>query len=107
MNENHLGTELQNPERQPCNGPTLGRGNAGSPRRAIRPVLRITSFRCRPLDKDNLYRGAKPLLDGLRYAGLISGDSEAEIDYEAVQQKVAHRCDEKTVIELELPENNY
>lgn len=87
-------------------GATLGSADAGTPQSATRALVRITSHRVRLLDKDNLYRGAKALLDALRYSGAIRGDSEMEIDYQARQIKVAHRCEEKTVIDLTLYESN-
>lgn len=43
----------------------------------------------------------KEIFDGLRHAGLISGDEAWRIDFQTRQEKVAHRWQEKTVIELE------
>jgi hypothetical protein len=65
-----------------------------------RTVVRITSFRCRLLDPDNLIGGSKYFLDGLRYAGLIPDDTSQTIVLEVSQVKVNHMDDEKTVIEL-------
>jgi hypothetical protein len=65
-----------------------------------RTVVRITSFRCRLLDPDNLIGGAKYFLDGLRYAGLIPDDTSQTIVLEVSQVKVNHMDEEKTVIEL-------
>lgn len=93
-------TSIQDSKR-PESASTLGGSDAGTPQGATRPIVRITSHRVRLLDKDNLYRGAKALLDALRYAGAISGDTEDQIDYRAQQIKVAHRTEEKTVIEIE------
>lgn len=99
--ENQNRTSIQNPK---CPEPVkaLGCPDARETKCATRPIVRITSCRIRLLDKDNLYRGCKSLLDALRYTGAIPGDSEMEIDYQARQIKVAHRREEKTVIELEL-----
>lgn len=91
---------IQDPQ-CPEPGATLGGADEGEAQGAARTIVRITSHRVRLLDKDNLYRGAKALLDALRYAGAIRGDSEIDIDYQARQIKVAHRCEEKTVIEIE------
>lgn len=75
--------------------------NGGTKESATRPVVRIISYRCRILDEDNLAGGCKPLLDSLRYAELIHGDSPKEIVFQASQIRVAHRKDEKTVLEIE------
>lgn len=66
-----------------------------------RTLVRITSFRRRLLDPDNLMGGSKYFTDGLRYAGLISGDAEAQIRLEVSQQKVKSKADECTRIEIE------
>ena len=103
MNENNAHPRLQDPEWEQIDRPALGGADAGTEKGSTRAVVRIRSWRTKLLDKDNLYRGCKALLDSLRYACLIPGDSESEIDYEARQIKVAHRWEEKTVIELDLP----
>lgn len=66
-----------------------------------RVVVRIVSFRTRLLDADNLVGGSKYFTDGLRYAGLISGDAEAQIRLEVSQQKVKSKAEERTQIEIE------
>lgn len=58
----------------------------------------ITRFSTGSLDEDNLYGSAKSLLDGLRQAGLIPGDSPKEIDLEVKQVKVNHRKEQGTEI---------
>ncbi len=63
-----------------------------------RAVVRIKSLRTRLLDPDNLC--PKYFIDGLRYAGLIRGDSSAEILLEVSQEKVATRKEERTEIEV-------
>ena len=77
----------------PTQAPSLGRIS-----------LRITSFRCRLLDYDNLVAGAKSLLDGLAAAGLLPGDDPSQIQTEYLQQKVKHRRAEATVVEILYPE---
>lgn len=63
-------------------------------------IVRITSYRVRLLDPDDLC--PKYLIDGCRYAGLIPGDSETEVDYERPRQvKVGHKRDERTEITIE------
>lgn len=71
---------------------------AGSPR----IVVRIASFRVRLLDPDNLAGGAKYIVDGLRYAGLIPDDSPDQIILEVSQKKVTNRNQELTSVEIEL-----
>ena len=66
-----------------------------------RVVVRIVSFRTRLLDADNLVGGSKYFTDGLRYAGLISGDAEAQIRLEVSQRKVQSKAEECTRIEIE------
>lgn len=60
--------------------------------------IRITSFRRRLLDPDNL--AAKYFIDGLRYAGLIPDDREEDIALEVRQVKVKSKTSERTEIEL-------
>jgi hypothetical protein len=66
-----------------------------------RVVVRITSFRRRLLDPDNLFGGSKYFTDGLRYAGLLRGDAEAQIRLEVSQRKVKIKTEECTRIEIE------
>jgi hypothetical protein len=65
-----------------------------------RVTVRFVGFRVRPLDPDNFAGGCKDLLDGLRHAALIPGDEPWLIKFETRQEKVAHRGEEKTVIEI-------
>jgi hypothetical protein len=58
-------------------------------------IVSITSFRKRLIDPDNLC--PKYLIDGLRYAGLISGDSPDLVTLQISQVK-SHR--ERTVVEI-------
>lgn len=79
----------------------LGPGQ-GTAQGAARIVVRLTSFRVRLLDPDNLC--PKALVDGLRYAGIIPDDRPQDIELAIAQQKVAHRREERTEIELVFPE---
>jgi len=54
------------------------------PKQRKRKVI-ITSYRKRLLDKDNLYAGAKLLVDALKKAGLIWDDSPKWINLEVKQ----------------------
>jgi hypothetical protein len=101
QDETHIKLGLQGPKRKQKRRRSLGGPNGGTKKGATRPVVRIISFRRRLLDKDNLFRGCKALLDSLRYAGLIHGDGPQEIDFYAEQIQVKHREEEKTVIETD------
>jgi hypothetical protein len=82
----------------------LDRRPQGKAKGEARPVVRVVRRSSRLLDRDNLYGGGhKALLDQLRYSGLIPDDSEASIDYEITQEKVAPR-DAETVITIEYPD---
>jgi len=74
--------------------------NEGKERSPVGPRLRvtITSYRCRLLDADNLC--PKFLIDALRYKHLIPDDSPEHIVLEVRQQKVAHKPEEGTVVEI-------
>ena len=87
------------PERAQANA--LDQTVQGKTEGVRRPAVRFTLYRLRLLDRDNYAGSAKDLLDGLRHAALIPGDSEAEIDLEVEQVKVAHRSEQKTVISIE------
>ena len=91
---------LQDSQRESVNGEALGGADAGTQKSAERTSVIVTSYRTKLLDKDNAYYGAKPLLDSIKYAGFIHDDSEKEIQYEVVQIKVAHRKEERTVVEI-------
>lgn len=87
------------PERPVCNEP-LGEGRAQK-EGPTRTIVRIMSYRVRLLDKDNLYGGAKPYVDALRYCGALEDDSPDAIDLEITQEKVS-QGNERTEIEIEL-----
>lgn len=46
----------------------------------------ISQMRRRLLDKDNLYGSVKPIVDGMRYAGIIRDDTPEWIDLDVRQQ---------------------
>lgn len=64
-----------------------------------RIVLRYTSYRCRLLDEDNWC--TKYFTDALRYCGALPDDTPDKVTISVRQEKVAHRSEEKTVIEIE------
>jgi hypothetical protein len=96
-----LNGQLQSPVPERDETPALGgsvQGKKGSPNRT---VVRFIGFRVRPLDPDNFAGGCKDLLDGLRHAQLLHGDEPWRIDFQTRQEKVSHRNEEKTIIEIE------
>lgn len=94
---------LPNPEPQSHAGQSAGRKNAGKKDRPSGPKIRvrITSCRRRFVDPDNLF--VKPLIDALRYEGLIPNDSSSDIILELHQQKVFLVDAEMTIVELSRP----
>ena len=74
--------------------------DAGKERSPVGSRLRvkITSYRCRLLDPDNLC--PKFLIDALRYQHLIADDSPDHIVLEVRQQKVARKPEEGTLVEI-------
>jgi hypothetical protein len=67
-----------------------------------RIVLRITRCGHQLLDVDNMAGGCKPVVDQLRYAGLIPDDSPDKVEIVFRQKKVA-KGQEMTVIEISKP----
>lgn len=65
---------------------------------SMRVRVRITAFRVRLLDPDNLC--PKYFIDCLRYANCIRDDRPQDITLEVTQEKVAKRSQERTEIEL-------
>lgn len=64
--------------------------------------FRVSIERCgtRLLDIDNAVGGAKPLLDQMRYAGLIPDDNPGCIELQFTQRKVK-RAEIETVVTIE------
>jgi len=63
--------------------------------------IKITSYRSRLLDFDNLVGGTKLLVDGLRDAGVIEDDSPKKLIWELPEQFIVPKDERRTVIELE------
>lgn len=63
-----------------------------------RVTIRIESFRKRLIDPDNLC--PKYMVDGLRYANIISGDSAAEVEIVTTQTRVSSKEEERTEITI-------
>jgi hypothetical protein len=62
-------------------------------------LVRVTSFRRRLLDEDNLCE--KYVVDCCRYAGLIPGDAPGTTKIETSQQKVSSKEEERTEVTIE------
>lgn len=83
-------------ERRPGHG-ALAKGKSKGPV-PTRVLVRVTSYRCRLLDEDNLCE--KYAIDCCRYSGLLQGDSPAEAKIEVCQEKVGSKTEERTLIEI-------
>jgi hypothetical protein len=84
----------QRPARAALDNPQLGKEKGQE-----RIVLRIVRKSPRLLDADNFAGGCKPLIDQVRYAGLIPDDSPDKVEIVFVQEKVK-KGEEGTLIEI-------
>lgn len=87
------------PQPSLCDEPVATQGREDQ--NPTRCVVRITSFRCRPVDPDNLC--PKFFVDALRFAGAIHDDREKDITLEVSQRRVAKKSQECTTIEIIYP----
>jgi hypothetical protein len=55
-------------------------------------------FRCRSIDPDNAC--VKWVIDGLRYSGVITNDTRADIELVVKEVLVKHRCEERTRVDV-------
>jgi len=95
--------QLFAPQREPDQGTPLDGEAQRKEKGDARPLVSIVLYRCRLLDKENAYGATKILTDCLCQVDLISGDSEAEIDLQVTQQKVAHRNEQRTEVRIVYP----
>lgn len=65
-----------------------------------RVLVRVTSFRVRLLDEDNLCE--KYHVDCCRYSGILQGDNPSQAKIETGQVKVARKEEERVLIEITL-----
>jgi len=100
-NENHPHGKLSDAKPKHHKAPALGKAGRGEKESLSRTRIRFVGYRVRPLDPDNFAGSVKDLLDGLRHAGIISGDEPWKITLETEQVKVDTFREEKTVIEIE------
>lgn len=70
----------------------------GKTKDSARYVVRITSYRVRFCDPDNLT--PKWFIDSLRYAGAIPDDRPQDIELHVSQEKVKSKTDERTEITI-------
>lgn len=76
---------------------------AAPPPQAFHPgiyFVRVVSYRVTLVDEDNLCE--KFLVDGLRYAALLPADSPDRCRIVTTQEKVAHYCEERTEIQVDV-----
>lgn len=66
-----------------------------------RCVIRVTSYRVRLLDEDNLV--PKWHIDSLRYAGCLHSDAPDQTEIITTQKKVQKKNQEKTLIQITYP----
>jgi len=83
-----LAARLPDPEPQRLARPTLDQADPREKARPRRIALRITRRASRLLDADNFAGGCKPLIDQLRYAGLIANDDPETVEITFRQEKV-------------------
>lgn len=94
--ENHSAAPSPNPQR--AAQADVARPAQREKENAGRYAVVITSFRVRLADDDALI--GKYFVDALRYSGLLASDEVGGLDYKVRQEKVAHKSDEKTVVEI-------
>lgn len=94
------------PEQVVCNEPVgEAAGKAEDAKSVSRRTVRITSYRMRLLDPDNLAGGCKYFLDCCKYSQLISNDREQDIELQVRQQRVRCKNQERTEIHIIYDEN--
>lgn len=63
--------------------------------------VRVISYRQRLLDEDNLI--PKYFIDSLRYCGVLPSDAPDKTHITTTQKKVETKQQEKTIIEIDIP----
>lgn len=84
---------------KPAVRPTLDSHRQREEKGQERIVLRITRRSPRLLDADNFAGGCKPVIDQVRYAGLIPDDSPEKVEIRFTQEK-CKKGEEGTLIEI-------
>jgi hypothetical protein len=95
-----VATRLPDPKPQPLARPALDRARQGQACRPPGVTIRITRRASRLLDADNFAGGCKPIIDQLRYAGLIADDDPETVEIVFRQEKCRPTA-AGTLIEIE------
>jgi hypothetical protein len=103
QNANKDNSQVSDPKPERHKKATLDRAVQGEMESHRRVTVRFTGYRLRPCDPDNFAGSCKDLLDGLRHAGLISGDEPWKIIFQTKQEKVGSSTEERTEIEIIYP----
>lgn len=82
-------------------GPALVKPSPNEEGSRPRFGVRIVRFGTRLLDVDNLAGGCKPLVDQLRYCGLIPDDDPGAITLTFAQEQVQKKSEIRTEITIE------
>ncbi len=96
--------KVSHPEPQRVAAPALVSAATRKKESVGRIAVRFVGFRVRLLDADNHAGSVKHLLDGLREYGVIADDDLKTISLTTEQVKVATFKEERTEIELDLPD---
>lgn len=68
-----------------------------------KPIVFITYYTCHPMDRDNLYGSAKPVIDGLTEAGIIRDDTEDDITLKVIQKRISTKKEQRVEIKVWEP----
>ncbi len=98
-----LVTRLLATEPKPITRGSLGTGPKGAGQGQNRPVVRIVRCARHLLDPDNLTASVKFLVDRLCEAGLIAGDTEADIELQVSQLEVTQTKEVGTSVRIFYP----
>ena len=72
------------------------------PQTLARADLTIIMYKVSLYDPDGAVNSCKDLIDGLRYANIITNDTVKHINLNVVQIKVGHKNEEKVEINIEV-----
>ena len=100
LNENQAQSPLQSAVFEPDQASALVSPKKRKTYSSPSVTVSFTFYRVRPFDPDNASASCKDLLDGLRHAGLIPGDSPFQIALQTRQIRVCKYREEHTEIEI-------
>lgn len=101
LNEVKADIEVSDSRAKPDVAPTLGSPKKGKAKGDGRTIVRFEGRRVRPVDPDSFAASIKGILDGLRFAHILSDDTIWHIKLETSQTKVSHFSEEETIIEID------